>query len=360
MRIKLLLMALVVCLSSGAVAAPAITAASIRAVPFCRAVKREIIEETSCSGVVGQTVRKEVFLSAPAIASAVLVKPGDRVEQGETLALIDTGMTRTVLSNSVTVQKQAQDSALPKLEAGDWEAAASLYGVSMTELLPLMEKEDDLSSLTGVLPPAPVEEITVPSEILAPMSGIITDVSMDSGVLTQPSGAVFTVADKDHWAMTAQISESQIAGIQVGDMAIITLLALKDRTYQGVVCAISPTARRSEGLTSSVATVEVSVAILNADEKLKNDYSAEAVILSQQAKNLCTLPYEAVLQDENNQEYVFVLNEGRAQRRPIQTGQELLSCVEVVSGVCVSDAVLIPNGALTDGERVRLLEGGAW
>ena len=68
-------------------------------------------------------------------------------------------------------------------------------------------------------------------------------------------------------------------------------------------------------------------------------------------RTMLTVPYEAVGQDENNEEYVYVADGARVERRTVKTGMELLEGVEVVEG-------LSPNDILLSDVAAAGIEGG--
>lgn len=355
MRFKLLAATASACFISAAAVSPGLLAGSISQVEFCRAAQREVADETFCSGVLSQTDKRDVFLSVPVIADSVLVSPGDSVKKGEPLAIVDTELTRSVLSGSVNVTREPQpENPLAGLSAAEIEAAAAMYGISSEKAMAMVGASGGMPGIMGAAAAPPVESVSVPGQILSPMDGIVTDVSLQSGVLTQTSGAVFTVADGGRWAVSVGVSEDRIAGVREGDGAVITFSAIPGREYAGVVTAISPAAERPSAGVPGSATVNVKMELLNPDEALRGNYSADAVIVSQERELLVTLPYEAIMQDESGAEYVLVYEDGRAQKRVVSTGRELMSAVQIKSGISPEDAVVLGDSGISPGDRISL------
>jgi hypothetical protein len=67
-----------------------------------------------------------------------------------------------------------------------------------------------------------------------------------------------------------------------------------------------------------------------------------------------TLPYEAIGQDENNREYLYVIQEGRAVKRLIVTGRELSDCVEILAGATDGEPVILNPDDVRHGQRVQV------
>lgn len=353
MRVKLFLLALTLVFMTAPALMPGMVCAAVPAVSYVRCCVREYARETEVSGVLEQEGIQEVYLSAPVIASQVLVSPGERVKEGETLAMIDEELTQTVLSQSILVEKegvsepaQISDESLELLSQ-----AASLYGAKAQELVPLLQKAQE-SAIRDVEAPGE-RTLAVPTQILSPMDGVVMSVEMKSGVLTQPDGAVFTLAQDGQFSMCASVAESLIQGIEVGDSAVITGEGMGEKSYPGVVTAIAPVAQRG-ATAGEQASVEVTITLTGADEQLRHQLSANAVITSQHSRTLCTLPYEAIRQDEGEQEYVLIVRDGRAVKQPVTTGEELNNCVEIVSGAPQGAVIVDPK--IEAGDRVRLGE----
>jgi len=73
--------------------------------------------------------------------------------------------------------------------------------------------------------------------------------------------------------------------------------------------------------------------------------------------NVLTLPYEAIIQDNMNREAVYVVENGKIEKRIIKTGYEMTNSVEVTSGLLEGSAVVIsPDDGLSEGDRVVVIE----
>ena len=68
---------------------------------------------------------------------------------------------------------------------------------------------------------------------------------------------------------------------------------------------------------------------------------------------IITVPYEAIRQDEENQEYVYIYKDGKAYRRNIITGTELREETEVCTGLEVGECVILQPDKVSDGVSVK-------
>ncbi|MDR0991888.1 MAG: HlyD family efflux transporter periplasmic adaptor subunit [Ruminococcus sp.] len=149
------------------------------------------------------------------------------------------------------------------------------------------------------------------------------------------------------------VPEKEISKIRAGQVAEVRGDAFPDKSYGARITAISPTATKITAGTVSRTVVEVWAEIVGTDDTLKSGYTAYVTIKVGESEEKRLLPYEAVDQDENG-EFVWVAESGKAEKRYIVTGDELPDGIEVVSGLLPEDEVIkIPEG-VTDGDEVAV------
>lgn len=140
--------------------------------------------------------------------------------------------------------------------------------------------------------------------------------------------------------VTAWVSEDNISRLRVGQQAMVTGGAFPGRSYSAVVMTIGDSAKKTTlGGTKAVA-VEVRLRINEADAALKSGFTARVRILTEDESPVSVVPYSAVLQDENG-EYVYLYEDGRARRVNIETGDELLSGFELLTEFEPEDRVIL-------------------
>ena len=85
--------------------------------------------------------------------------------------------------------------------------------------------------------------------------------------------------------------------------------------------------------------VDALISIQSPDADLKPNFTATARIVTDSPQQVLLAPYEAVRQDENGQEYVYLYSKGSAIRRDITTGREYADGAEVLSGLREGDRI---------------------
>lgn len=151
-------------------------------------------------------------------------------------------------------------------------------------------------------------------------------------------------------SVVAYVGEKDISSVRSGQTAEITGDAFPDCVYTGTVSYIADYAAVKPNGAAAKPVIEVKIAIDNPDDRLKAGYTATARLATSDAETVTVVPYEAVDQDENG-EFVYVLENNTAVRRYIVTGQELADGVEVRSGLLDGDFVITVESDY-DGGRV--------
>ncbi|MGB5289167.1 MAG: efflux RND transporter periplasmic adaptor subunit, partial [Ignavibacteriaceae bacterium] len=151
------------------------------------------------------------------------------------------------------------------------------------------------------------------------------------------------------------VSESNIEKIKQDLDCEIVLDAYPDKSYQGYVFKIVPTADRSK------ATVLVKVGFKNYDSRVLPEMSAKVSFLSEKNEEekdqlpVLTIPLSAV--DElNGKKIVYVVKDDKAIQKEISTGRLLGNYVEIVSGLKEGDEIIDNlNENIKDGVNVKVL-----
>ncbi|PWB47342.1 MAG: efflux RND transporter periplasmic adaptor subunit [Candidatus Methylomirabilota bacterium] len=194
--------------------------------------------------------------------------------------------------------------------------------------------------------------------IRAPFDGVVLTKNANVGDNITPfssamdtKGAVVTIADMSTLEVEADVAESSLGRITVGQPCEIQLDAIPDTRFAAVVNRIVPTVDRAK------ATVMVKIGLVERDTRVLPDMSAKVAFLEREVapeerKSVIAVPRQAVV-ERNGQQVVFVVKEGRAMRTTVETGRTLGDLVEI-RGVPTGEKVaLTPLDKLTDGTRVK-------
>jgi RND family efflux transporter MFP subunit len=167
-------------------------------------------------------------------------------------------------------------------------------------------------------------------------------------------GAVVTMADMDTLEVEADVSESSLAKIAVGQPAEIQLDAFPSLRMEGVVSRMVPTVDRSK------ATLMVKLRFLDRDPRVLPDMSARVAFLARPLRPdektpLPALPAAAVA-SRDGKPVVFVIRDGKVRAAQVTVGRRIGELV-AVGGVNAGDKVVLhPDARLADGAAVKLVK----
>ncbi len=198
-----------------------------------------------------------------------------------------------------------------------------------------------------------VEAMLGYTRIEAPYDGVITRRDVDTGHLTRPGSdapPLFIAARTDVVTIVVDIPETYAADVKKGDRATVKLQAMKARTVEGTVT------RTSWALDSKTRTIRAEIDIPNPGGKLRPGLYAYATVIVAEHKDVLTIPTTSVLA-EKDKAFCVVVVDGKAVRRPIETGLSDGTRTEVVSGLDGGESLVKANAAsLTDGQPVKGIE----
>ena len=198
------------------------------------------------------------------------------------------------------------------------------------------------------------------TRIRAPFDGTVLTKDADVGEIVAPfaasansRGAVVTIADMSSLQVEADVSESNIMRVTLGQPCEIVLDAYPQKRYRGTVHKIVPTADRAK------ATVQTKVAFKDRDAHVLPEMSAKVTFLAAEASSeenappVLTVPLGAVV-DRNGSPVALVVRDGVVQETPVSTGRVLGDRLEVTRGLAEGDRVVLrPTADLASGSTVR-------
>ncbi len=178
----------------------------------------------------------------------------------------------------------------------------------------------------------------------APVSGIVLEKKAIEGMRFMPGEALYQIADLSSVWVIADVPEQDIAHIQLGEHAQVTVDAYPDRAFDGKVDFIYPT------LNSATRTVQVRIEISNPKALLKPAMFANAQIDIGKGEKVLTVPSSAVIDSGKKQVVLVRLAEGRFEPRAVSLGQRSDDYVQVLSGVADGESVVTSANFLIDAE----------
>lgn len=318
--------------------------------------------QTVAAGQPFLELEKEAFTAATESWEAQLRQATTRVRQAE-VALADAEVklrrARRLSEEGIVSAEQLEAAELQRTSAeltlDEARDAVANARASLTKA------RDDLSKTT----------------LYAPIDGRVVELNAEegevvvSGMMNNPATKIATVADLSELLAELDVDENEIVAVEVGQEVEVTVDALPDQVYRGRVVEVgsSGSTRAGQG---DVTFFEVDVLLENADDRLRPGMSVRADIHTESSASALVTPVQAVVEREpassesevvggdETVQVVFVVEDGVAVRREVETGISTITEVELLSGVEEGEEVVTGPFRtlrdLEDGDAVRVSE----
>ncbi len=180
--------------------------------------------------------------------------------------------------------------------------------------------------------------------VRAPFDGTVDGALTWEGALIS-SGQPVAMIFKRQRVVAAKISEEKFGRVKVGQTARLRLLTYGTQEYEAKVSKLLPTADDAQRFT---VYLDVKVDDI---EQLKPNSTGEVTITVDQRSNQVMIPRRALF-DSNK---VFVVTNGRVQKREVDVGFVALNVTEIRKGVEPGELVVVDTlEAFRDGQSVRV------
>lgn len=265
-------------------------------------------------------------------------EPGQYVGQGDTLFTLysqDLYAAQQELLTAVASQQAAAATAAPG--RADYLVEAARTRLRLWDLSP---GQIDRIAASG----EPVEYLP----ILSPASGYVVEKNVVQGASVRPGERLFRIAGVDRVWVEADVYESDLPVVAVGQRATVTLPYAPGQAFAGEVSFIYPF------LDGATRTARVRVVLANPDLGLKPEMYAEVTIRRDLGERL-TVPEQAVLY-AGERSFVFRdLGDGRLRPNEVTTGLVTGERIEVLSGLEPGDLIVTSGNFLVAAEaRLKL------
>ena len=261
------------------------------------------VQSLNCKGKIEESGKRSITGQYPLYVEEVLVSEGERVKEGQALVRVDPELTVQTLSMAGEIPEAYKDF---------------------------------------------VQADAIPEYIYAPAEGVVSNIEAEAGKLSLQSSTLMTLTSGSGRQVTLTANETQLAGLAVGQKAVIRGASFAPQEYHGTVTKIGETARQQLSGTGQETVIDVYVSVADADENLRAGFSAKVTVASGQKTDILIVPFSAVNQDEEGREFVYVYANGWAYKRIVQTGEEFDEGYEILSGLKPGDIIIADASKYTE------------
>jgi RND family efflux transporter MFP subunit len=205
------------------------------------------------------------------------------------------------------------------------------------------------------------------TEIRAPFDGVVVKKMSEVGESVAPippgvnistsSGAIVAMADMNSLEAEVDVNEANVGELGPNFPADITVQAIPNHVYKGVLRQVIPTADRTK------ATVTVKVSIVDKDRLIKPEMSCNVTFLEPPkkgeqkeavAQRIVTVPKDAIT-TRNGKQVVYVIDNDKAREVAVVTGNDLNGRVIIKSGLMgTENLVNNPPQKVVDGASLKI------
>ncbi len=181
--------------------------------------------------------------------------------------------------------------------------------------------------------------------LYAPVSGVVLEKPALKGMRFMPGEVLYRISNLSSLWLLAEIFEQDLALVQQGQFAKITVNAYPGKVFTGKVAFVYPT------VTPETRTAKVRIELVNAGGQLKPDmYASVELIAGRPKAKALTVPDSAVLDSGTRQIVLVQRGEGLFEPRAVKLGRYADGHVEVLDGIQAGENVVVSANFLIDSE----------
>lgn len=300
--------------------------------------KGDITRSISASGEI--EAEREVTLKFQTSAQLVWVgvKEGDEVQKWQAIASLDVR----------EVGKNIKKKLLAYMnERWDFEQTMEDYdaqGIPIEQVVNLTDAEKRILEkaqfdLDSAVLDVEIQDLAKKlATIYSPIEGIVTEIeSPIAGVNITPATATFTVADPSEMKFVANVDESDIGQVKIGQKTTIILDAYLDEVFESEVAKISFASITTTG--GGTAFPIDFILPANVNQRFKLGMNGDAEIIISQAEEILTIPFDALI-EKNSKKYVQVVEGREIKEIEIETGISSETRVQITEGLVEGQEVI--------------------
>jgi HlyD family secretion protein len=340
------------------------------------AVKKTIESIVTAPGEIDPRVKVNISAHIVGKIEKLYFEEGDRVKRGQKLVELEKYLfvaerdrARAALA-SQRVEVQRTKAGLETAEAAYRRAQnLSKQGIQAQELFDqarlsydnavaaVASAQQGVNEAEAALRQA--EENLSRTTILSPIDGKVVQLNAHegevvvTGTMNNPGSVIAVIADLSEILAEAEVGETEVVSIKLGQPATINVDAVPDHEYKGHVEEIGSSAGVRQGAGAGIRFFAVKVAIEDPDDRLRPGMTSQVAIVTSRAPDVVTVPIQSVVErvpgekanasdssDKPKKQYVFLVKDGKAKQVEVTTGISDATHVAIQSGVKVDQQVV--------------------
>ena len=262
---------------------------------------------------------------------------GDQVKEGQTLAIMDTRLQQ------LDLQKAQTNAAKLRRDLDNYTEL--LAGEAATQ-----EKVNDVRQnyLDAANQVSQIKKQISDAAIKAPTSGTISAKPVEQGVYANAGTDIATIVNLSQAKVQLNLTEMEVYQVKQGQQVKITTDVYPGQIFNGRISFISPQAYETHNYRIEIMADNKESAVLRSGTFVYADFSRKT------KQNILLIPREA-LTESIKDAAVYVVENNVVRQRPIKTGIEAGSMIQVTSGLKAGEVVVTSGQInLKDGANVSI------
>jgi len=404
MKKKTIIIAAVAVIAAAAIAVAVVKSRGEKPLEIqtAQASLQTVVQKVNATGKVQPKTQVKISADVSARIMRLGVKEGDRVEQGQFLVELDREAYLAAVESAQANVRSAEATAKLVQESmlqaeREFKRAAEIVRLKLDSQARLDEAEAaykvEVARYEAALGDAARARASLKqakdslnkTSIYAPMAGVITELRREQGEIAIGSqfqeDVILVVSDLSEMEVQLDVDENDIVAVSLGDVADIEVDALPGRKLKGRVYEIANSAKSANGQAQAQSQTQkteflVKVAIVEPPGELRPGMTAAADIVTDTKDAALSVPVQCVTvrtleqlkgddKDKGKQEatgvadanaddswggfkadedgfvqIVFVLEDGKAVARQVETGLQGENLLEITSGLKDGETVI--------------------
>lgn len=298
-----------------------------------------ITDRINLPGAIEPWTRLRLMAKIGGSIEEVLVTEGDHVKKGDILARIEDVDYKIALDRAKAAYTLAKD---------DFERDKEIYkkGVIPTATLDfnrtkMQTSKADYDNATLMLSR---------TEITSPMDGVIRRLDAKIGLQLSVGDPIAEILDIDRVKAIIGIPESDVTAIRKLNTVDLTIQALNDKKVQAEKHFLSPAPETTARL------YNLELKIDNPENEILPGMFVRADIIKKQLNNRISIPFYSVI-SRNDEQYVYIEQNGLAEKRNVSLGIMENWLVEVTKGLSTGEQLIVEGHRdVEDGQEIKIIK----
>lgn len=321
-------------------------------VTTAKVVKGSLTETISVTGTVKADNFANLTFQGGGRLSYVNIKEGQVVKKGQAIAGLDTVILNSTYQQALNNYRNYQAQASSVLDSVQGHSGDETFAQKASRTAAEVARDNAYDVMI-----AAVQNLRY-ANLYAPFNGVMAKVEPKyPGTNITPATASYIIIDPDTVYFSGELAETDLRKVKLGQKVIINLDAYEDENFEGTVQNIgvlaftSGTGGNAYDIRFDLPT-QASLPMQAEDLKFRVGMQGDAEIILSATDNVLKVPFNSVV-NEDGQDYVWIIESGKAKKVAIETRGSSSDDTEIKSGLSEGMEIIVdPSNKLVENQRL--------